>query len=189
MMSKCLRVPDEKFRDKVYKTMYENLTTFLRETGEIPTNAALAADLSSRYSILLGEMTPKTLDDELIQKANELLSEMNTHDWLMTNDYRHLGAKQVKIAEGIYVIQKMLKTPGGLIRVTAVNQEGRLNNVHISGDFFFFPATRIIELEKTLENVPVEMIAVTEAVDAFYRRELIESPGVVPSDFGQLITG
>ncbi len=34
MMSKCLRVPDEKFRDKVYKTMFENLTTFKRETGK-----------------------------------------------------------------------------------------------------------------------------------------------------------
>ncbi len=36
MMSRVLRVPDEKFRDKVHKTMYENLTTFLRETGENP---------------------------------------------------------------------------------------------------------------------------------------------------------
>jgi hypothetical protein len=43
IMSKCLRAPDEKFRDKVHKTMYENLTTFLRETGSIPANADLAA--------------------------------------------------------------------------------------------------------------------------------------------------
>ncbi len=36
MMSKCLRVPDEKFRDKVFKTLQENLSTFLRETGRFP---------------------------------------------------------------------------------------------------------------------------------------------------------
>jgi lipoate-protein ligase A len=33
MMSKVLRVPDEKFRDKVFKTLSENLTTIPRETG------------------------------------------------------------------------------------------------------------------------------------------------------------
>ncbi len=111
MMSKCLRVPDEKFRDKVYKTMYENLTTFLRETGSIPANADLAADLRQRYEQLLGKITERSLDVELIQKADELLAEMNTPEWLLANDRRRPDSKQVKIAEGVYVIQKMLKTP------------------------------------------------------------------------------
>jgi lipoate-protein ligase A len=53
-MSKCLRVPDEKFRDKVHKTMYENLTTMLRETGSSPANDELAADLLPRYEAVLG---------------------------------------------------------------------------------------------------------------------------------------
>ncbi len=35
-MSKCLRVPDEKFRDKVFKTLQENLSTIKRETGKVP---------------------------------------------------------------------------------------------------------------------------------------------------------
>jgi hypothetical protein len=34
MMSRVLRVPDEKFRDKVHKTMYENLTTFCVRPGK-----------------------------------------------------------------------------------------------------------------------------------------------------------
>lgn len=112
MMSKCLRVPDEKFRDKVYKTMYENLTTIKRETGGIPENADLAAELFTRYSALLGEMTPQALDKELTDKADELLAEMNNPEWLLANDRRRPDSKQVKIAEGVFVIQKMLKTPG-----------------------------------------------------------------------------
>ena len=182
-------MPDEKFRDKVYKTMYDNLTTMLRETGSIPANADLAADLSSRYAPLLGEMVPKQLDDELVHKADELLAEMNTPEWLLANDRRRPDSKQVKIAEGVYVVQKMLKTTGGLIRVTAVNQEGKLNDVHISGDFFFFPAASLVDLEKALENVPAETAAITQAVDQFYRQQKIESPGVVPADFGQVLAG
>lgn len=187
MMSKCLRVPDEKFRDKVYKTMYENLTTFQRETGSIPENAALAAELYTRYSNLLGEMTPKPLDKELTNKADELLAEMNTPEWLLANDRRRPDSKQVKIAEGVFVIQKMLKTPGGLIRVTAVNRDGFLSDLHISGDFFFFPSESLIHLEKALENIPANAEAITEVVEALYKQQAVESPGVVPADFSQVL--
>jgi lipoate---protein ligase len=187
MMSKCLRVPDEKFRDKVHKTMYENLTTFLRETGSIPANADLAAELARQYAPLLGEMTPKTLDTELTQKADELLAEMNTSEWMLANDRRRPDAKQVKIAEGIFVVQKMLKTPGGLIRVTAVNQNGRLADVHISGDFFFFPMDQLMDLEGALDGLPAEADAIKAAVTHFYQQNSIESPGVVPADSAQVL--
>ena len=187
MMTKCLRVPDEKFRDKVYKTMYENLTTFLRETGKIPTNQDLAADVLPRFEALLGKMNIAQLDDELIAKADELLAEMNTPEWLMANDRRNPDSKQVKIAEGIYVIQKMLKTPGGLIRVTAINNEGVLNDVHISGDFFFFPAPRLIDLERSLEGVRMDPIAITSAIETFYKANQIESPGVLPEDYSKVL--
>jgi lipoate-protein ligase A len=188
MMSKCLRVPDEKFRDKVHKTMYENLTTFLRETGSIPANADLAAELARRYAPLLGEMVQKPLDVELTHKADELLAEMNTPEWLLANDRRRPDAKQVKIAEGIYVIQKMLKTPGGLIRVTAVNQNGNLKDVHISGDFFFFPSADLVDLEQALDGLPAESNAITQTVTAFYQKHHIESPGVVPADFASVLS-
>jgi lipoate-protein ligase A len=188
MMSKCLRVPDEKFRDKVHKTMYENLTTFLRETGSIPANADLAAALARQYTPLLGAMVQKSLDEELTQKADELLAEMNTPEWLLANDRRRPDAKQVKIAEGIYVIQKMLKTPGGLIRVTAVNQDGKLNDIHISGDFFFFPSATLVDLEQALDGLPAETDAITQAVAAFYQKHNVESPGVVPADFANVLT-
>jgi lipoate---protein ligase len=188
MMSKCLRVPDEKFRDKVHKTMYENLTTFKRETGSTPANADLAATLTLLYKPLLGELLEKPLDAELTHKADELLAEMNTPEWLMANDRRRPDAKQVKIAEGIYVIQKMLKTPGGLIRITAVNQNGILNDVHISGDFFFFPSSNLVDLEHVLDGLPAETETITQAVDTFYLKHQIESPGVIPADFAKVLT-
>jgi lipoate-protein ligase A len=188
MMSRVLRVPDEKFRDKVHKTMYENLTTFLRETGSIPANGDLAAELARRYTPLLGELVQKPLDQELTQKADELLLEMNTPEWLLANDHRRLDSTQVKIAEGIYVVQKMLKTPGGLIRVTAVNQDKRLSDVHISGDFFFFPANSLVDLEQTLEGIPAETDAIAQVVTQFYQQHAIESPGVVPADIAQVLS-
>ncbi len=106
----------------------------------------------------------------------------------MANDRRRPDLAQVKIAEGIYVIQKMLKTPGGLLRVTAVNQSGELKDVHISGDFFFFPVARLVELENVLDGLPAEASAITQAVSSFYQQYGIESPGLVPADFAQVLT-
>lgn len=187
MMSKCLRVPDEKFRDKVFKTMQENLTTILRETGGIPSNTDLANDLSQRYSKILGKLTPKQLDNELVNKADQLLMKMDNPDWLFVNDRRQSDLKQVKISEGVYIIQKILKTPGGLIRLTAVNQRGYLKDVHISGDFFFFPPSKISDLEQSLENTLAEEYKIDEVVNEFYQNQGIESPGVLPSDFSTAI--
>ena len=113
---------------------------------------------------------------------------MNTPEWLLRNDHRRPEFKQVKIAEGIYVIQKMMKTPGGLIRVSAVNDNGKLKDVHISGDFFFFPSASLVDLEKSLENLPVEDEAISRKVEDFYKKNTIESPGVMPADFGKVFT-
>jgi lipoate-protein ligase A len=187
MMTRVLRVPDEKFRDKVFKTMSENLTTFKRETGVIPANDDLAADLLPRYEAIFGKMNVVTLDNELVAKADALLKEMNKPEWLLANDKRRPDASQVKIAEGIYVIQKMVKTPGGLIRVTAVNNEGILKDVHISGDFFFFPSEGLERLEETLDGIAAEASAINLVVERFYQENEVQSPGVTPMDFAQVL--
>jgi lipoate-protein ligase A len=186
-MSRYLNVPDEKFRDKVHKTMRENLTTLLKETGAMPANSDLAGELAARFAPLLGGLEPKPLDGELARKADEVLGAMDNPEWLLANDRRRPDSRRVKIAEGVHVVQRAVKAPGGLIRVSAVNREGRLGQVHVSGDFFFFPASGIVDLEKALEDVPAEAAAITRAVEAFYRRQGIESPGVMPADFGRAL--
>lgn len=188
MMSKCLRVPDEKFRDKVFKTLQDNLSTMLRETGSLPDIKQLGDSLAKRYEAILGPMTRKTIADEiLVEKAAELQEERYTDEWLFANDRRRVNSRQIKIRDGVYVIQNMLKTPGGLIRVTAVNNDGLLKDVHISGDFFFYPAEDLASLEKSLDGLPLDPDVITKKVEAFYARGIIDSPGVVPSDFASVL--
>jgi lipoate-protein ligase A len=188
MMSKVLRVPDEKFRDKVFKTLQENLSTMQREAGNVPETSALAASLAKRYEALLGPLPVKTeVDDELLAEADHRMAEMYNDEWLFANDRRRPDARQVKIREGVYVVQNMLKTPGGLVRVTAINEDGYLHDVHISGDFFIYPAESLPELEQALDGVAATPEAITQAVEAFYASQSIESPGVQPADFGKVL--
>jgi lipoate---protein ligase len=187
MMSKSLRVPSEKFRDKVYKTLTENLSTFRRETGDVPDTADLAADLTKRFRPLLGPLIPKELDAELLAKADEIMAMMHTSEWLLENDRRRSALEQVKIREGVYVIQKVVKTPGGLVRVMALNIENTLHDIHFSGDFFFYPANLLPALELALEGVAMDHREVTNVIQEFFQLQHIESPGVRPADFATIL--
>ncbi|NPV57648.1 MAG: lipoate--protein ligase family protein [Anaerolineae bacterium] len=189
MMSKSLRVPDEKFRDKIFKTLQENMSTMLRETGKIPPTAALAESLRQRYFPLLGDLPLATeVEADIVAEADRLFAEMYADAWLFANDRRRPEARQVKIRDGVYVIQNMLKTPGGLVRVTAVQDEGVLRDVHLSGDFFFYPAQDLPLLERKLEGVLAESQAITQAAADFYAEQQVESPGVQPEDFARVLT-
>ncbi|MBC8331672.1 MAG: lipoate--protein ligase family protein [Anaerolineae bacterium] len=186
MMSKCLRVPDEKFRDKVFKTLSENLSTIQRETGSIPATANLAAALAAAYEPLLGKLQPKELDAELIAKADELFAEMYTDEWLLANDRRRPDAKQVKIREGVYVLQKVVKLPGGLVRANAVVEDGTLHEVHLSGDFFFYPSNALQDLEKALEGTSADPQSLTHFVKNFYTQRAIVTPGIAPQQLAEV---
>jgi lipoate---protein ligase len=187
MMARVLRVPDEKFRDKVHKTLSENLTTMRRETGKAPDNAELAEALARHYATVLGLLTARGLDEELVAKADELFAEMNQPAYLLANDRRRPDVAQVKIAEGVYVVQRMVKAPGGLIRATAVSKNGWLSEVHLSGDFFFFPAASLPDMERALEGVSEDREAIEAVLAQFYRQQSIESPGVGPADFAGVL--
>ncbi|MGD8604783.1 MAG: lipoate protein ligase C-terminal domain-containing protein, partial [Anaerolineales bacterium] len=111
----------------------------------------------------------------------------NTPEWLLENDRRRPDPG-VKIREGVYVIRNAYKSPGGLIQIEAVKVDGRLENVHISGDFFFYPASDLHQLESALIGISADSESVTTAIDAFYRAHAIEAPGVRPEDFSHAIT-
>lgn len=188
MMSKVLCVPDEKFRDKVYKTLSDNLSTFRREIGFLPATADLAEALIRQYEPLLGRFSLKYESDaELLAEADELFAQMYTPEWLYANDRRRPQLEQIKIREGVYVIQNMLKTPGGLVRIMAVKKEGFLHDVHIAGDFFFYPAERLPDLERALIGLPTNLDVIAAAIQAYYNDLGIESPGLQPIDIAQAL--
>jgi lipoate-protein ligase A len=184
MMTKILRVPDEKFRDKIFKTLRENLSTIIRETGSLPETKDLAEALLNHFDPLLGPFNLLTsVDSELLNIAEQRQKEMCTDEWLFENDQRGKSNREVKIREGVYVVQNVLKTPGGLIRVTGINRDGVLHDIHISGDFFVYPADRLPELENALENTPATAEAIQQTIVEFYQQSGVEIPGVQPEDF------
>jgi lipoate-protein ligase A len=185
MMSRVLRVPDEKFRDKVYKTLHDNLSTVKRELGSAPSHEELWDLLAAKFAEVLGPLEVQTtVDDEWRAKADELAAQFLTDEWLYQKR-RPSADRAVRIRAGVEVKHKMHKATGGLIRATTEVQEGTIAAVSISGDFFFFPKEKLVEMETALAGVSVG--EAEQAIAEFYAEHGVESPGVTPADFAQVI--
>jgi len=105
------------------------------------------------------------------------------------NDARSTDLRSVRIAEGVSVIQRVYKAPGGLLRATAIEREGHLHDVHLSGDFFVFPSNGLVQLEAALEGVATDTETIENHIAEFYQRNAIEAPGVTPADFTMALIG
>ncbi len=185
MMARVLKVPDEKFRDKVYKTIYENLSTIKREVEHVPPTDELWTLMGKKFAETLGPLEEHTaVDDEWRAKTDELAAQFLSDEWLLRGRPRREG-RQVTIRAGVKVRHKMYKATGGLIRATIQVEEGIIRQAELSGDFFFYPAERLADLEAALEGVRLE--EAEQAVARFYEEHGIESPGVTPADFGQVL--
>jgi lipoate-protein ligase A len=186
MMARVLKVPDEKFRDKVYKTIHENLSTIKREIEDVPPTEDLWTLMGNKFAETLGPLEEqREVDGEWRAQADELVAQFLSDEWLFKRGRRFEG-RQVKIRQGVEVKHKVHKAPGGLIRATVQVEEGVIRYAALSGDFFFYPAERLAELEAALEGVPVE--AAEGTIADFYAEQEIESPGVTPADFAQALT-
>ncbi|MBN2619548.1 lipoate--protein ligase family protein [candidate division WOR-3 bacterium] len=185
-MSKVLKVPDEKFRDKIHKTMEENLTTMKRELGEIPSRTEIKRVLVERFEKITGRLEPTILDSAAQRKLRELEQLFMSNTFLFKKTPRIPDG--VKIKEGIDILYGLYKSRGGLIRTAEeIENKTLLKDIVVSGDFNLFPKQGLQEVEKTLKNKDFDRESIKHAIEHAYEKYAIESPGVKPEDIAKTI--
>jgi len=185
-MSKVLQVPDEKFRDKIYKSMEENLTTMKRELGEIPPREEIKRVLVESFEKLTGKLELIEFDDATIRKMRELEKVFTSNEFLFKKTPRI--PQGVKIKEGIEILYGLYKTKGGLIRTAEeIENKKRIRDLVVSGAFNLFPKNGLNEVENALKNREFDKETIQKEVVKVYDKEKIESPGVEPKDFAKTI--
>jgi lipoate-protein ligase A len=190
-MTKILKVPDEKFRDKLTKSLRERVTTVKRELGFVPPRQDVKRSLVKHFQETLRvEFASGSLTKEEESLLRKLLREKYlSKKWTYENSGRHKALSQpriVRVSGRSTVGQGLYKSVGGLIRVTAEFTENRINDVLISGDFTFLPP-KIPELEKALVSADLDERTLTDIIKRFYGDSGIASPGTTPSDFAKAI--
>ena len=117
-----------------------------------------------------------------ISKVNELKPKYVSEEWLHWRRGGRLDARTVRISATTRVGTSNYKAPGGLMRVTAEEVEGKLNEVVISGDFFMLPVDAISNLENSLKGATVENGDLLKKINEAYSKFNIESPGITTED-------
>jgi lipoate-protein ligase A len=181
LMVRVLRVPSEKFRDKMYSTMREYLTTINRQLGD-------DAPTRERGVQILIECFAETLGTELVldePRRDELEAIERQEERIASDEWLHLDGLPasgdiVKIAEGVKVIESVHKAPGGLVRATVAVKDGSIDGLLLSGDFFMEPAESLGDLQDALVGVTHDEDAVLGVVKA--QLEGVDAPGLDPTD-------
>ncbi len=188
-MVKVLRVPNEKFRDKVHKSLSSGISSFKDELGIIPPKEEIIKRYVHYTEKRLGI---KLKENSLKAETIEIMKELNTHyqsdDWLYQVSQRGKNLlSQIKIHSNNYVIESNYKAQGGLVQVTCEFQGSILKDILISGDFWIYPDTLLPYLEESLKGFDVEHGDLASSILHFLRENDCESPGTSAQDLAKPI--
>ena len=189
-MANILRVPSEKFRDKVHKSLEDNVSSVLKETGTTPCRKQVEDLLIENFAKRLGLLQEVCIDPELDEKVCELEKKMMSDDFLFRKRGKAASGgdyMKVKIAEGTQVSERSYKAPGGLITVTYIVRRDTIQDISISGDFTLYPKDHLSDIEDALLGVRRDVSSIESVISGAYREFSIESPGVAPLDFAEAI--
>ncbi len=186
LMSELFRVPEEKFRDKLYKSLEENISWVERETGRMPSYEEVESILVEEFSKMLDFEGEEEIPPEAVSLADKLKEEFTSEEVLLEDTGRRHRA--IKIKEGVFVRNAVHKARGGLIRAEVHILEGKIADVRIYGDFTLYPKDSLKDLEKMLRGVDFERDPIRRKLEEFFRRD-VDFPGVGVGDLIAVIYG
>lgn len=186
-MARCLKVPSEKFRDKLRQTLDDYMTTMAKELPELPERARVKALFLEKCAETLGvepvEDQPTEEEMAAIERAEQALADPA---WTGLQG-RKLVEMGVKISEGTHLTESMYKAPGGLIRVHLLGRHGKIADLMMSGDFTCLPADGMDILGRELSGVALSQDAIASAADAAIRDCGIQLPGISGTDIAAAV--
>jgi len=185
LMSKLFKVPEEKFRDKLYKSLEENLSWVERETGRLPSYEEVEEALVEEFSKLVPFEGEAEIPKEAYELADKLKEEFTSQEVLLEETGRKHRA--IKLREGVYLRTSLHKARGGLIRAEVWTDGERIQRVKIYGDFTLYPKDSLRKLENALRGVSFDREEVKKKVEEFLKT--VEFPGVEAEDLVKVIYG
>jgi len=191
-MVKILKVPNEKFRDKIASSLRERLGTikgFLKNPPDkLVVKKILIEKFEEALDIKLRRET-KFLPKE--QEINEeLLKQYKTEEWLNIPIHRRnelMEKRKVKISTTTQIYEAVYKASGGLIRIFFEVEDDFIKDVIISGDFSAEPMNTPELIENALVGTLLNPKHIYSKVAQVFDSENIDIPGVSPDDFVKAI--
>jgi len=190
-MARVLKVPSEKFRDKMAKSMREWVTSLKGELGRVPPVEEIKKLLAEGYEKVLGIRLKPSSPSEMERRIweREVKPRHLSREWLCMPELRHeqlVEGRAVKVADGVRVVEVDHKAKK-LIRVRAELIGDKILDIMLSGDFFMMPEGMLPRLEAGLKGSTLSREDVLKRVSKFYEKTKVQTPGISPEDFSDAV--
>lgn len=186
-MAHCLKVPSEKFRDKLKTTLQDYMTTMTKQLDVLPSRDEVKTKFLRHCADVLGvepeESTPTQTELDAIDAAERELGD----DAFIHQVGRKFVEMGVKISAGTHLTESAHKARGGLIRTHLLARDGRIERLMISGDFTCLPADGVDRLSERLTGTALDADSLAAAAGAAISDLAIEMPGIEPADIATAI--
>jgi lipoate-protein ligase A len=187
LMARCLRVPSEKFRDKLRTGLEDYVTSMRRLLGEAPPRREVAAAFVAHAAGCLGTAPAADVarpDEAAAIAAEERL--LVDPQWL-DRVGRKLVPPGVKLAAGVHLTEGCHKAPGGLLRTRMLERDGTIIDLELSGDVDCRPAAGLQALARRLRGARLDDPRLGERIARLITRLGIAAPGMSAGDVAAAI--
>ncbi|WP_019591283.1 MULTISPECIES: biotin/lipoate A/B protein ligase family protein [unclassified Thioalkalivibrio] len=186
-MAQCLKVPSEKFRDKLRAGMEDYITTLTRELGEKPPRETVREAFLKRIGEELDvdvELSEPTAEE--VAAIDEQVQALADPEWTYRKG-RKFVEMGVKIAAGTHLTEGAHKAAGGLIRAQLMEKDDEIADLLLSGDFTVFPEDGMDRVAEALHGIPLEEPVLQDAVATAMSGVGLDAPGIEPADVAAAI--
>lgn len=188
-MARALRVPSEKFRDKLHASLADYITSLRRELGTPPARDHVIETLLDHLPLTLAvnPVRDEARDDEraaIERRAAFLVAPEWTH-----RRGRRLVADGVKLMAGAALIEVDRKAPGGLLRLRALVRDGVLTDLDLAGDFTCLPIDGPTRLAAAMIGLRLGAPDLAARIDRIIAALGLDMPGVNGADLADAMIG
>jgi lipoate-protein ligase A len=187
LMARCLRVPSEKFRDKLCAGLEEYVTSMRRLLGAVPPRREVAAAFVANSARCLG--LAAAADTARPDEAAAIAAEerhLVDPQWL-SRIGRKLVPAGVKLAAGVHLTDGCHKAPGGLLRARLLECDGVIVDLELSGDIDCRPAAGLSALARQLRGTSLDDLGLAERIASLMQRLGVAAPGTSAGDVAAAI--
>ncbi|HEY4491884.1 MAG TPA: hypothetical protein VI958_07765, partial [Acidobacteriota bacterium] len=177
LMSKVLKVPNEKFREKLCQSLHQYLTTVKKELGEIPDRDQVKRIyLRECEKTLNAEVETGHLSEIELATIARLDARFASDSWLYEKG--GLNRPGIKIHSGVWLYENDYKAEGGFIRATLRVHDNCIDDITLSADF-----PKIEKLQNCLLHKDLVYENLLRTIDQFYYEEEIQTARVRSRDW------
>ena len=183
VLNRAIVTNPEKVKDKQIKNLGQRFTSLENELCrkitqqdlEDITRLTIHKMFQGEMELVPGELTPE--EEQYRQEYQEIY---NSPEWFLANSestrFSAAPPDAVK-SEGNH------KALAGLIRVTLLSREGRMEDLIVTGDFHPSPYRVIRDIEDALRGKLCDLAVVRQELERIYAREEVEMAGIEIDDF------